>query len=105
MGNRTYRWKQPSLDHLQTPKQNQKEYLSKIGYKVGGGAYFNVFLGTTSERLNPQILLVLHKDQHNVVLLHTGSNDITNQIKDTMTEDIINIFKSCINFGVKINFT
>ena len=54
MGNRTYRWKQPSLDHLQTPKQNQKEYLSKIGYKVGGGgAYFNVFLGTTSERLNP----------------------------------------------------
>ena len=37
MGNRTYRWKQPSLDHLQTPKQNQKEYLSKIGYKVGGG--------------------------------------------------------------------
>ena len=49
---------------------------------------------------------MLHEDQPDVVLLHIGSNDINNQIKDKtntekLTEDIINIGKSCINLGVK----
>ena len=49
---------------------------------------------------------MLHEDQPDVVLLHIGSNDINNQTKDKIntekvTEDTINIGKSCINLGVK----
>ena len=49
---------------------------------------------------------MLQKDQPDLVLLHLGSNDINNQIKDKIntekvTEDIINISKSCIDPGLK----
>ena len=47
-----------------------------------------------------------HKDQPEVVLLHIGSNDINNQIKDKintdkLTENIINTGKPCIGHGMK----
>ena len=56
--------------------------------------------------MNHYVLPKLHEDQPDVVLLHIGSNDLNNQIKDKtntgkLTEDIINICKSCINLGVK----
>ena len=56
--------------------------------------------------MNHYVLLKLHEDQPDVVLLHIGSNDLNNQIKDKtntekLTEDIINIGESCINLGVK----
>ena len=56
--------------------------------------------------MNHYILPTLHEVQPDVVLLHIGSNDINNQTKDKintekLTEDIINIGKSCIDLGVK----
>ena len=56
--------------------------------------------------MNHYVLPKLHEDQPDVVLLHIGSNDLNNQIKDKtntekLTEDIINIGESCINLGVK----
>ena len=49
---------------------------------------------------------MLHEDQPNVVLLHTSSIDLNNQTKgkintEILKENIINIGKHCINFGVK----
>ena len=68
--------------------------------------YFNVFRGATSKRLNHDILPTLHEDHPDIVLLHSGSNDINNQTKDKIniekpTGDIINTGKSCINLGLK----
>ena len=62
-------------------------------------------LCTISKRLNHYILPVLHQDQP-AVLLHIGSNDMSNQTKDKINiekirEDIINFGKSCINLCVK----
>ena len=56
--------------------------------------------------MNHYILPMLHKGQPDLFLLHLGSNDINNQIKDKintekLTEDIINISKSCIDPGLK----
>ena len=55
--------------------------------------------------MNHYILTTLHKDQPDVVLLHIGSNDINNRIKDKkteeLTEDIVSIGKSCIDLGVR----
>ena len=56
--------------------------------------------------LRDYILPTLQEDQPDVVLLHIGSNDINDQTKDIintekLTEDIINIDKSCIDLGVK----
>ena len=70
-----------------------------------GKTYFNVFGGATSKRMNRYILPTLHQDQPDVVLIHIGSKDINNQTKDKintekLTEDIINIGKSCIDLGV-----
>ena len=87
-------------------------YLNRIKRNIfqksfnGGKAYFNVFRGATSKRLNHYILPTLHEDHPDVALLRIGSNDIHNQTKDRInTEklkgDIINICKSCINLGVK----
>ena len=72
----------------------------------GGKTSFNVFRGATSKILNHCILPTLHEDHPDVVLLHIGSNDINNQMKDRintekLVEDIINIGKSRINLGVK----
>ena len=72
----------------------------------GGKTYFNIFQGATSKRLNHYILLTLHKDHPDVVLLHIDSNDINNQKKDIintekLTGDITNIGKSCIDLCVK----
>ena len=56
--------------------------------------------------LRDYILPTLQEDQPDVVLLHIGSNDINDQTKyiintEKLTEDIINIDKSCIDLGVK----
>ena len=55
--------------------------------------------------MNHYILPTLHKDQPDVVLLHIGSNDINNRIKnkkaEELTEDIVSIGKSCIDLGVR----
>ena len=56
--------------------------------------------------MNHYILTTLHKDHPDVVFLHIGSNDINYQTNDRintekLTEDIINIGKSCINLVVK----
>ena len=72
----------------------------------GGKTYFNVFRGATSKRLNLDILSTYHEDHPDVALLHIGSNDINNQMKDRintekLTGDIINIGKSCIDLAVK----
>ena len=88
-------------------------YLNRIKRNIfqksvnGGKAYFNVFRGPISKRLNHYILPTLHEDHPDVVLLRIGSNDIHNQTKDRInTEklkgDIINIGKSCINLDVKV---
>ena len=55
---------------------------------------------------NHYILPNFHEDHPDVVLIHIGSNDINNQMKDRintekLTGDIINIGKSCIDLGVK----
>ena len=55
---------------------------------------------------NHYILPNFHEDHPGVVLLHIGSNDINNQMKDRintekLTGNIINIGKSCIDLGVK----
>ena len=72
----------------------------------GGKRYFNVFRGAKSKRLNHYVLPTLHGDHSDVVLLHTGSNDINNQTKDRvniekLTWDIINIGKCCIDLDMK----
>ena len=56
--------------------------------------------------MNHDILPTYHEDHPDVALLHIGSNDINNQMKDRintekLTGDIINIGKSCIDLGVK----
>ena len=88
--------------------RKEKEFLQKS--VNGGKTYFSFFRGVTSKkRLNHYILPTFHKDHPDVVLLHigsNGSNDINNQMKDrintkTLTGDIVNICKSCINLGVK----
>ena len=55
-------------------------------------------------RLNHDIIPTLQEDHPDVVLLHIGSNDINNQMKDRtntvkLTGDIINTGKSCIDLG------
>ena len=67
---------------------------------------FNVFRRIISKIFNHDILPTLHEDQPDVFLLHIGSNDINNQLRDktnteNLTEGIINIGKSSINLGLK----
>ena len=71
---------------------------------ISGKSYIKTFSGSNTKQLNHYILPTLVDESPDIVIIHIGSNDITDRINtdpNKLAEGIINIGKKCKQFGVK----